>query len=142
MAPQGEGPDTSWRSQVMAGSARQAVTDCTGRRLSLAWLPRLFTHISFLPPIRSVPEPSNSHPSGTIAEVLKPQSWQVPKANWVLLMVPPGSIWASLVRRVHPASLKIDTFLTHNSPPNGRYSLYLPFLITDEKSCDRDLKLQ
>jgi hypothetical protein len=164
MALQGEGPSVSWRSQVMAGSARKIVTDCSGDFVSCAWFPRSFVHTSFVPPIRQITEPLNSHLSGVTAEVLKPQSWRVPQANWAFLISPTWSVCASLAskavttesapnagvtakmvrqcvhrdseesptrcqtRSICPIFLKNDAFLTHNFPPNGRYSSYLPFL--------------
>lgn len=148
----------------MAGSARQAVTDCRGDFFSCAWFPHSDTHPSFVPLIRRITGPLNSHLSGITAEVLKPESWRVPKANWAFFIGPTGSICVSLVskavtaefalnegatakmvrqcvhrdskksrtrcetRSICPTFLKKDTFLTHNSPPNGRYSSYLPFL--------------
>ena len=150
----------------MAGSSRQIVRDYTGDSVSRAGFPRLHTHTSFIPPIRSITGPLDSYLGGVTAEVLKGESWRVPKANWAFFISPKGSICASLVskavttkfapnrgvtvkmvrqcvhgdfersharcrtRSICPTSLIEDTFLTHNFPPNGRYSPCLPFLFS------------
>jgi hypothetical protein len=150
----------------MAGSSRQIVRDYTGDSVSRAGFPRLHTHTSFIPPIRSITGPLDSYLGGVTAEVLRPQSRRVPKANWAFFISPTGSICTSLVskavttefvpnrgvtakivrqcvhgyfershgrgrtRSICPTSSIEDNFLTHNFPPNGRYSPCLPFLFS------------
>jgi hypothetical protein len=166
MALQGEGPGVSWRSLVMAGSARRIATDCSRDFFSSVWFPRSFLHTSVVPSIRPISKPLNPHLSGVIAEALRPQSQRVSKAGWAYSIRLTWSICASLAskavttqfspyegvtakmvrqcvhrdseksptccqtRSVCPTSLITDTFLTHNSPPNGRHSSCLPFLLS------------
>ena len=150
----------------MAGSARTIVTDCRRGSVRSVWFPRSFVRTSLVTPSRQITEPLNSHLRSITAEVLKPQSWRVSKANWAYSIRLTWSICASLpskavttefapnegvtakmvrqcvhrdfekspthcqTRSICPDSLITDTLLTHNFPPNGRYSSCLPFILS------------